>query len=209
MKKTHVILYVTLGLVAAILIGSLAILPFQHPKEPNNDRNITSDTHISVTIPNTTQQNGNTEDKTPQIEDVTHEQAEDKKPITNDIEHQDTVVSEPKDKDVVEIGPSSGEDRNDEIFKEKEDQAPTQEKEEDKPVIVEDEKSSTDSSKGDAEIIDEKLNIDDGIKDNPEYKPSIGGANPFDNDTQTEINDKPVEDYIGDGENRPGEGIHF
>ena len=209
MKKTNLILYVAIGLVVALLIGSLAILPSLHTDESNTDMDSTSDTHISVTIPTTTQHHGTVENEVPQIEDFTHEQAEDKKPITNDIEHQDTVVSEPKDKDVVEIGPSSGEDRNDEIIKEKEDQAPTQEKEEDKPVIVEDEKSGTGSSKEDAEIIDEKLNIDDGIKDKPEYKPSIGGNNPFDNDTQTNIVDKPVEDYISDGEDRPGEGIHF
>ncbi len=43
----------------------------------------------------------------------------------------------------------------------------------------------------------------------PEYKPSIGGENPFLNNTPTEIDDTPVEDYIGEGEDRSGEGIHF
>lgn len=43
-----------------------------------------------------------------------------------------------------------------------------------------------------------------------EYKPQIGGQpNPFENNTPTEIDDQPVEDYIGEGEDRPGEGIHF
>ena len=43
-----------------------------------------------------------------------------------------------------------------------------------------------------------------------EYKPQIGGQpNPFENDTPTEIDDRPVEDYIGEGEDRPGEGKHF
>lgn len=32
---------------------------------------------------------------------------------------------------------------------------------------------------------------------------------PFDDDTETEIDDKPVDDYVGEGEDRPGEGIHF
>lgn len=45
--------------------------------------------------------------------------------------------------------------------------------------------------------------------DEPEYSPSIGGDNPFDNEVEIEIDDTPVEDYIGEGEERPGEGIRF
>ena len=52
--------------------------------------------------------------------------------------------------------------------------------------------------------------IDEGNQDLVEYKPQIGGQpNPFDNDIPTEIDDRPVEDYVGEGEDRPGEGIHF
>ena len=52
--------------------------------------------------------------------------------------------------------------------------------------------------------------IDEGEQSLAEYKPQIGGQpNPFENDTPTEIDDRPVEDYIGEGEDRPGEGIHF
>ena len=52
--------------------------------------------------------------------------------------------------------------------------------------------------------------IDEGDQSLAEYKPQIGGQpNPFENNTPTEINDRPVEDYIGEGEDRPGEGIHF
>ena len=52
--------------------------------------------------------------------------------------------------------------------------------------------------------------IDEGEQSLAEYKPQIGGQpNPFENNTPTEINDRPVEDYIGEGEDRPGEGIHF
>ncbi len=52
--------------------------------------------------------------------------------------------------------------------------------------------------------------IDKGDQNLVEYKPQIGGQpNPFDNDTPTEIDDQPVEEYIGDGEDRPGEGKHF
>lgn len=48
-----------------------------------------------------------------------------------------------------------------------------------------------------------------GNKNAPKYKPSSGGENPFETGTKTEIYDTPVEEYIGDGEDRPGEGIHF
>ena len=52
--------------------------------------------------------------------------------------------------------------------------------------------------------------IDEGDQRLTEYKPQIGGQpNPFENDTPTEIDDRPVEDYVGEGEDRPGEGKHF
>ena len=52
--------------------------------------------------------------------------------------------------------------------------------------------------------------LDEGDQSLAEYKPQIGGQpNPFENDTPTEIDDRPVEDYVGEGEVRPGEGIHF
>lgn len=52
--------------------------------------------------------------------------------------------------------------------------------------------------------------IDEGDQSLAEYKPQIGGQpNPFEKDTPTEIDDRPVEDYVGEGEDRPGEGKHF
>ena len=52
--------------------------------------------------------------------------------------------------------------------------------------------------------------IHEGDQSLVKYKPQIGGQpNPFENDTPTEIDDRPVEDYVGEGEDRPGEGIHF
>ena len=52
--------------------------------------------------------------------------------------------------------------------------------------------------------------IDEGDQSLVEYKPQTGDQpNPFENDTPTEIDDRPVEDYIGKGEDRPGKGIHF
>ena len=52
--------------------------------------------------------------------------------------------------------------------------------------------------------------IDEGDQSLAEYKPQIGAQpNPFENDIPTEIDDRPVKDYIGEGEDRPGEGKHF
>lgn len=123
----------------------------------------------------------------------------------------DTVIPEVKDDDTVQTGPASGEDRNDEIIADKEAHTTTNPPAEtEKPVIVEDETVKTEEEeKGDVAVGGEDTNIDDNGKNTPEYKPSIGGDNPFDNDDETIIDDKPVEDYIGEGEDRPGEGIHF
>ena len=52
--------------------------------------------------------------------------------------------------------------------------------------------------------------IDEGDQSLVEYKPQIGGQlNPFENDTPTKIDDRSAEDYVGEGEDRPGEGKHF
>ena len=52
--------------------------------------------------------------------------------------------------------------------------------------------------------------IDEGDQSLADYKPQISSQpNPFENDTPTEIDDRPVEDYVGEGEDRPGEGKHF
>ena len=52
--------------------------------------------------------------------------------------------------------------------------------------------------------------IDEGDQSLAEYKSQIDGQpNPFENDIPTKIDDRPVEDYVGEGEDRPGEGKHF
>ena len=52
--------------------------------------------------------------------------------------------------------------------------------------------------------------IDEGNQNLAEYKPqSSNQPNPFEYAPPTEIVDHPVEDIIGEGEDRPGEGIHF
>jgi hypothetical protein len=236
--RTQTIIYVAVGLIVALIVGFL-ILGFdgdkptdgggttdinaiiQIPIDTSDPTDTTDNPSITPPVvtdpaddekqnPDTTDTNQPPKDDDPKVEDSTEEEVKDTPPVVDDTEREDKVVSGEKDKNTVETGPASGEDRNDEIIKEKEDKAPVTEGEEDTPVIVEDEKTSTEGGgKGDAQIKDEEPNIDDDNKNGPVYNPSIGGDNPFNNDTETEINDKPVEDYVGEGEDRPGEGIHF
>lgn len=53
--------------------------------------------------------------------------------------------------------------------------------------------------------------VEDDSDDNaPVYvSPIYGGPNPFDDDRPTLIDEHCVEEFIGEGEDRPGEGIHF
>lgn len=236
MTKQQTILCVAVGLMVALIAGCLVFLPAHSKEDPKGDS--TTDTNIRIpstdgtsdptdtdineepviTPPPITDPSGEgtvtdtnpPEDGDPKVENETAEDVTDKTPEIDKTEGKDTVVNGVKDPSIVETGPASGEDRNDDILAEKEDKAPEKEPEVDKPVIVEDEKTSTEGGgKGDAQIRDEETNVDDGNKNGPVYNPSLGGDNPFDNDTKTEIDDTPVEDYVGEGEDRPGEGIHF
>ena len=52
--------------------------------------------------------------------------------------------------------------------------------------------------------------IDEGNQSLAENKPQTSRQpNPFENDIPTEIDDRPVEDFVGEDEDRPGEGKHF
>ena len=52
--------------------------------------------------------------------------------------------------------------------------------------------------------------VDKGNQSLAEYKSQPSGQpNPFENAKPAEIVDQPVEDLIGEGEDRPGEGKHF
>ena len=150
------------------------------------------------------------EEDTPTADGGSVADVNDKTPPEKEPVPTDSVTSGTKDDNATQTGPTSGEDRIDEIIEEKEEHVSKPTEDDDKPVIIEDEKTSTDvGDKGDAELRDEETNVDDDNKNAPVYKPSVGGDNPFDDDTKTEINDTPVEDYISEGEDRPGEGIHF
>ena len=80
------------------------------------------------------------------------------------------------------------------------------EEDEKKDVIIVEEDTIVGEDKDDVHVGGDNSDSDDNA---PEYEKNPGGDNPFDSDIKTEINDTPVEEYIGEGEDRPGEGIHF
>ena len=61
------------------------------------------------------------------------------------------------------------------------------------------------------EMTDEVVPTETAPSDNvPVFvNPSHGGPNPFENAPPTEIEDHPVDEFIEEGDDRPGEGIHF
>ena len=112
-------------------------------------------------------------------------------------------------KDKTETPPTDqGEIRNDVILQEKEENKPSEDTKE--TVLVGDKVSAGDEK---AEVIvtttPGSTDTGEGNKYAPEFMLPTGGDNPFDDNTNTEITDTPVEDIIGSGEERPGEGIHF
>lgn len=218
MKSKQTLICAVIAVIAATAIGCFALVKtlggdsHESTSDTNTGSSVsdyTSSTIGDTTIkpPSITEPTSEDEkDGKPKVESETVEDIKDKTPEMNDSDAEDKTESDVKDKDEQQIG----ENINDDTIIEKEENAPVTKKEEDKPVIVEDEQTSTeDESKGDAEIIDEDSNVDESTKDAPEYNPPIGGDNPFDDDVSTVIDDKPVEDYVSENENRPGEGIHF
>lgn len=118
---------------------------------------------------------------------------------------------------VVEIGKGEGEEqdveqgeiRNDAVLEEKEEaiqQLPKEEHE----VILKKEESTIGGDKGEIHESEDSPNPDgEANKNAPEYEESPKVENPFDNEAETEVEDTTVNELIGDGEERPGEGIHF
>ena len=162
MTRTQIIIYVAVGLIVAIIAGFL--IPGFGGDKPV-DGGGTTDTNVSIQIPTDTSDPTDTtddpsitppvvtdptDDETdtdetdttkppkegdPKVETGTEEDVKDKTPTVDTSKDKDKVVSGEKDKNTVETGPASGEDRNDEIIKEKEEKTPAKEEEKDKPVI--------------------------------------------------------------------------
>ena len=147
----------------------------------------------------------------PFVEDGDEEE-EIKNPPTDgeEVIPDDKVTDTGKNKDE-EQDVSQGEIRNDAVLEEKEGAEEQLPPEEEHEVIVEDEQTTVGGEKGEVHEDEDKPNHDgdESNKNAPEYEESPGGDNPFDDDTETEIEDTPVEDLIGEDEERPGEGTHF
>lgn len=120
-------------------------------------------------------------------------------------------VTETGKKDGEEQDVSQGEIRNDAVLEEKEEAEKQLPPEEEHAVIVEDEHTTVGAEKGEVHENEDEPNPDgnESNKNAPEYQPSAGDDNPFDDDTDTTIEDTPVDDLIGEDEDRPGEGTHF
>jgi len=170
----------------------------EEPGNESNDPNTETDTIIS---PDDTDKESTT--KAPTIESEKTQTSS--KPITNIPNTTDKVEPSVKDETATQSGPSSGEDRNDAIIKDKEDNSP----EEEHPVIVGEEiVDVSKEEKGDI-IIGEDI-VDVIAKEEVTFiPPKAYIQNPFESDSITEIDDTPVDEYIEEGGDRPGEGIHF
>ncbi len=189
--------------------------------EPGNDPVVTPGTNETVapddntvTAPIETGNKDNTDNGNPSVEE---NKATDigKTDNTPAGKGEDKVTEGQKDKDTVQTGPASGEDRSDALDEKKEqgktDNPLPKTDTEDHPVIVGDETSTTDTeTKGDVVVGDESTGNGDGDKNAPEYvDPATGGENPFLGGGDNGVTEIPAEDLIGDDDPKPGEGIHF
>jgi hypothetical protein len=237
MKKSKALTITIIGLIGIILITCLFLFLGRESDKPNSHVGDFTDVNISVTISedssntddtmitlpeinapddNNINVNANVDytDSTeistqePKVENGSEEDVTDKIPETISNTTRDKVELDTKDFNDQQTGPSAGEDRNDIIIKDKEDSI-SQTEDEQKDVIVENEIVSIGENKDEVIEIDEGTITEGNNKNGPEYKPSVGGDNPFDDDIKTNIDDNPVENYIGNGEDRPGGGIHF
>ena len=235
MKRTQIILYGAIGFIILIILVCTVIIVSPNNNDYGKEDENSSSVEVSIKVPNDSKDQNDSDiledippsdhvddnDKIiiddsakddpnhnkPVVEGVINEDISDKKPQDSKTENNDTVVSGVKDKEIQQIGPASGEDRNDIIIKEKEAESPK--KAEPSSATVKDEKSGAGNEKESITTKDDDSSTDVKNKNEPIYAPSKGGDNPFNSDTKTEIVDTPVENYIGDGEDRPGGGIKF
>lgn len=131
----------------------------------------------------------------------------------------DKVISEQKSPDEEKPDEVDCEIINDVII-EKTEEAEEKKREEedqsDKPTIVVDEESTIgDESDKPVSVIEdeEERPAEDDANENgnaPVYvNPAQGGENPFDGSEDSEVDDHNSDEFVGDGGEKPGEGIHF
>lgn len=224
------------GVIGAVALAVCLLLPKDEQQDPNLQSTEPTGSGIHIQVPTGTTTPTDPDEIPPIIvipgdEDPTDptDPADPTKPSEGDpfVEdgEEDEETKVPGDEDevvpddeVTDIGKDDdeeqdveqGEIRNESTIEDKEEAEA--EKEEEIPDVVEVEEEVTEGEgKGDVHENEDQPNYDgdESNKNAPEYEESTGGDNPFDDDTETEIVDTPVEDLIGDGEDRPGEGDHF
>ena len=127
----------------------------------------------------------------------------------------ENVTSGQKDKTEEKSESIDNEILNDnEIEKREETEKKQQEEAEkdDKPaeIVIEDKTTGSEEDKPVSVIDDTEEKSEDSDGNAPVYvSPVQGGQNPFEGGGDSEIDDHGSDEFIGDGGDRPGEGIHF
>ena len=139
MTRTQIIIYVAVGLIVAIIAGFLipgfggdkpvdgggttdTNVSIQIPTDTSDPTDTTDDPSITPPVvtdptdddkkdPDTTDTTTPTKGGDPEVEDGTEEDVKDKTPVVDNAQGKDKVVNGEKDKNTVETGPASGEDR--------------------------------------------------------------------------------------------------
>jgi len=181
--------------------------PTGNEQTPETDNPVSTDDNTITVKPDDADPNKPSDE--PTIVDNTAK--DDTKTDTDKPEQgEDKTTGGQKDKETVQTGPASGEDRSDILDDKKQEQAPTTEPNpEDKPVIAGDETITTDTTPKDDVVVGDEQTGSDG-KNTPEYvDPATGGENPFIGGGNNGVTEIPAEDLIGEDDPKPGEGIHF
>jgi hypothetical protein len=214
------------GVIGIVALVGFLLLPQGKEENPSLQTTKPSDSNIHVQVPtdpvvkppavivpddNDPTFPTNPEEGDPFVEKEETEDVEGVNPPTDDEETppKDEVIDIGKDKETEQ---NNGEVRNDDIINEKEDAVAKEEEKDEHDVVIEvDTEVSTGEGKDEVHENEDQPNNngDETNKNAPEYQPPAGGKNPFEEDVETEIVDKPVEDLIGEDEDRPGEGTHF
>lgn len=208
------------GVLSTVALVCCLVIPQQENKTPSLQADKpTTGTHIQLPTGTTDPTEDTSVILPPEIQDATvptsptveveDEDREAVKDGTDKVTPSDKVTNTGKDSNV-EQDVDRGEARNDAVLEEKEEAAQQQPPKEEHKIVVEEEKVTTGQNKGEILEKEETINPDgESNKNAPEFELAPGGDNPFDDDVETEITDTPVEDLIGEGEERPGGGIHF
>ena len=140
-------------------------------------------------------------------------------PVAPVVIPEDKVEQTEKNKDEKKTGDIADDHEviNDSVIEKKEDEQKKKDEEDnndDKPATpVSEEKTVGDEEDKPVSFIGDTEEKSEDAENNgnaPVYvNPAQGGENPFDNDDDSEIDDHSSDEFVDDGGDKPGEGIHF